>query len=140
MPPTTVPASPRRCQCCERTAMLGTPAAADAIDPRNCPRCDHSYAVALAGGNPYFDRANDSELYVAPSALPAVVEFAPPSPRARRVAIYAAASAPDAPDADVPTLTGRVVAALGVELLDRRAPVDADRVARIVRDECGVSL
>ena len=46
----------------------------------------------------------------------------------------------DAHDADVPSLTGRAVAALGVELLDRRSPVDADRVARIVRDECGVSL
>lgn len=133
-------ASPRQCQFCGRTALWGTAGHDAAVDPRNCPRCDHRYAVALAGGNPHFDRANDSELYVAPSALPAVVEFAPPSPRARRVAIYAAASAPNAPDADVPALTGRTVAALGVELLDRRAPVDADRVARIVRDECGVSL
>ncbi len=133
-------ASPRQCQCCERTALWGTAGHDAAVDPRNCPRCDHSYAVALAGGNPWFDRANDSEFFVAPSTLPAVVEFAPPSPRARRVAIYAAASAPDAPDADVPSLTGRAVAALGVELLDRGSPADADRVAAIVRDECGVAL
>lgn len=58
----------------------------------------------------------------------------------RRVAIYASAAQPDAPDADVPSLTGRAVAALGVELLDRGSPADADRVAAIVRDECGVAL
>ena len=133
-------ASPRQCQCCERTALWGTAGHEAAVDPRNCPRCDHGYAVALAGGNPWFDRANDSEFFVAPSTLPAVVEFAAPSPLARRVAIYVAAAAPDAPDADVPSLTGRAVAALGVELLDRGSPADADRVARIVRDECGVSL
>ena len=132
--------SPRRCQCCKRTALWGTAGHEAAVDPNNCPRCDHYYAVALAGGSAYFDRANDSELFVAPSPLPAVVEFAPPSPRARRVAIYASAAQPDAPDADVPALTGRAVAALGVELLDRRSPADADRVAAIVRAECGVAL
>ena len=85
-------ASPRQCQCCERTALWGTAGHDAAVDPRNCPRCDHSYAVALAGGNPWFDRANDSEFFVAPSTLPAVVEFAAPSPLARRVAIYVAAA------------------------------------------------
>lgn len=62
------------------------------------------------------------------------------SPLARRVAIYAAAAAPDLRDDDVPALTGRDVAALGLELLERRHPEDARRAARIVRVECGVSL
>ena len=55
--------------------MLGTPEAADAIDARNCPRCDHYEGNALTG-SVYAFRGVDSELYVAPSALPAVVDFA----------------------------------------------------------------
>ncbi len=55
--------------------MLGTPAADDAIDARNCPRCDHYEGNALTGGV-YAFRGVDSELFVAPSALPAVVDFA----------------------------------------------------------------
>lgn len=66
--------SPRRCQCCGRTAMLGTPEAADAIDARNCPRCDHYEGNALTG-SVYEFRGVDSELYVAPSALPAVRDW-----------------------------------------------------------------
>ena len=55
--------------------MLGTPEAEAAIDPRNCPRCDHYEGNALTGGV-YAFRGVDSELFVAPSALPAVVDFA----------------------------------------------------------------
>ena len=56
----------RRCQCCDRTAMHGTPDAARAVDPDNCPRCDHFYAVSLAGG-PLDFRGVDSPVYVAPA-------------------------------------------------------------------------
>ena len=57
----------RRCQCCDRTAMFGTPAAATAVDRDNCPRCDHFYAVALAGG-PLDFRGVDSPVFVAAQA------------------------------------------------------------------------
>lgn len=46
--------------------MLGTPAAADAIDPHNCPRCDHFHMHALAGGTSAF-RGVDSPTFTAPS-------------------------------------------------------------------------
>lgn len=62
------------------------------------------------------------------------------SPFARRVAIYALAADPDARDADLPSLTGRDLAAIGLEMLDRRSPEDAHNAARICRVECGVSL
>lgn len=62
------------------------------------------------------------------------------SPLARRVAIYAAAATADLRDDDVPGLTGRDMAALGLDLLDRRHPEDAHQVARIVRTEMAVSL
>lgn len=52
--------------------MLGTPAAADAIDPRNCPRCDHGYAIALAGAYRLTEhfRGTDSPVWVEPVASP----------------------------------------------------------------------
>ncbi len=74
----------RRCQCCERTAMLGTPAAADAIDAHNCPRCDHSYMHAIAGGTSAF-RGVDSPVFVAPAEPAVILPPAPlhPAPRPR---------------------------------------------------------
>ena len=74
-----VPAArPCRCWSCERTAQVGTPAESTAIEPRLCPRCDHYYGNSLTGAVDSF-RGVDSEVYVAPDALPAVVEFEAPA-------------------------------------------------------------
>lgn len=86
MPTPPTPAAPHQCWCCSRTATLGTPAAADAIDPHLCPRCDHSYMHALAGGTSAF-RGVDSPEWVAPAptpAAPAPVPAPAPAPSAPR--------------------------------------------------------
>ena len=48
--------------------MVGTPAAADAIDPRNCPRCDHSFGIVLAGAYRLTEhfRGTDSPVWMEP--------------------------------------------------------------------------
>jgi len=61
--------------------MLGTPAAADAIDPHNCPRCDHYYMHALAGGTSSF-RGVDSPIFAAPAPV-AVAPEGPAAPAGR---------------------------------------------------------
>lgn len=59
--------------------MFGTPAAADAIDAFNCPRCDHYYMHALAGGSSSF-RGVDSPIFAAPSPAPAPLPEPSPLP------------------------------------------------------------
>ena len=59
--------------------MFGTPAAADAVDAFNCPRCDHFYMHALAGGTSCF-RGVDSPVFAPPSPAPAPLPEPSPVP------------------------------------------------------------
>ena len=72
-------AAPHQCWCCSRTATFGTPAAADAVHPHLCPRCDHDYMHALAGGSSPF-RGVDTPEWVAPSPAPAPLPEPSPVP------------------------------------------------------------
>jgi len=77
-----VTAAPHQCWACHRTAQLGTPAEATAVEPHLCPRCDHSYAVSLAGGPADF-RGVDSPAFEereAPAPSPAFEEREAPAP------------------------------------------------------------
>lgn len=64
--------APAPCWACHRTAQLGTPAEAAAVEPHLCPRCDHAYALSLTGGDaathPF--RGEDSPTWTAPSPEP----------------------------------------------------------------------
>lgn len=59
--------------------MVGTPAAADAIDPRNCPRCDHSFGIVLAGAYRLTEhfRGTDSPVWMEPVESVQPVESVP---------------------------------------------------------------
>ena len=75
--------------------MVGTPAAADAIDPRNCPRCDHSFGIALAGAYRLTERfrGTDSPVWVEP-----VQVVAPVAPTVETVAVPSADEVADGED------------------------------------------
>ncbi len=56
----------RKCQNCNNTALAGTPEAADALDPRNCGRCDHD-ECGIHSGFTFEYRGPAMVLYVAPA-------------------------------------------------------------------------
>lgn len=131
---TTTSTAPRQCQCCDRTALWGTASHDAAVDPRNCPRCDHDHAATLTGWSTPF-RGADSPVFVAPSP-------APTTPLARRVNIYALALLDDAPVSPALPITCGEIAAHELGMLARRSytAADAARVERTLPDACGVSL